>query len=541
MTATATAEAKIREKDAASERKIGDRSAAWNLKKAKKDDADARKRQKRADKRKEARDKRKENEGKRERKAAARSLAWAAFTARTATTLGGRLIGGLVVLAVATAWVGQYGALKEQLASVHMFGWSLGSLFAAAGASALEMTGLAMGDVVRKAVRRGERALVARAAMWTVIAGSSAANYLHFGSVMAGLSVLGPVSWEVHEWGERREQLHAAGQVTPRPRRPRWPLDRWVLLFWPTLQAYRLAVQFDLTDPAAAVAAADHVAASKAASRSAAKAAKEKKGAASDTGQQAAEQRPAVPAADAEQTGQPVAQHGGQQAASTSGQTGQPVKAKRPAGPASRSQQGGQPVAEEPASRTGRSGFRLINLGIGKRPATGQPEQNKAASDAASNRPAAVKKAASAPASNRPALPAGPASTTGQLPASRRPATTDQAASKTGQHGGQPVRTDRPAAPATPSTSGYPPVDRTGQPDISDVLPAARQIVISILATGGKPTKDAVLDALRGQGLSVGGDRKTALWQTLRGEKDHLAAEAAAPKTSTTSSTDQVA
>lgn len=178
----------------------------------------------------------------------ARRVWWTETKARFAAALDGRLVAVLVALAAGTAWYGQYHYLAE--------GQHLLVVFAAAGATALEVLGLAMGAVARAAGDHRERALRARLLMWAVIAFSAWSNYQHNGIVLAALSVAGPTAWEVREWWQRRARLHAAGLLQPRPVRPRFPLDQWLLYLPETLAAYRVAVRDRIEDATEALSVA---------------------------------------------------------------------------------------------------------------------------------------------------------------------------------------------------------------------------------------------------------------------------------------------
>ncbi|MFI5593442.1 DUF2637 domain-containing protein [Amycolatopsis sp. NPDC051758] len=141
----------------------------------------------------------------------------------------------LVAMAAATAWYGQYRYLREAQA--------LGVVFSAAGATALELFGLSMFANARQLGKLRDRAIRVRGFGWAVIVFSAYSNWVHNGLVLAAMSVAGPVAWEVHEWTQQRVRLHQLGKLTPRPVRPRFPIDQ-VLLFplW-SMHAYRCAVR----------------------------------------------------------------------------------------------------------------------------------------------------------------------------------------------------------------------------------------------------------------------------------------------------------
>lgn len=160
----------------------------------------------------------------------------------------------LVIFAVATAWIGQFGFLLGLL--VAQVGVVLAPVFAATGAAALECIGLLMGSIARQAATYRDRAVRARLAMWGVILFSAWSNYTHYGLVMAAMSLLGPIAWEVREWWGSRHRAYQAGALVARPVRPRFPIDRWVLFPASTWTAYRVAVRDNIGDAETALAGA---------------------------------------------------------------------------------------------------------------------------------------------------------------------------------------------------------------------------------------------------------------------------------------------
>ncbi|RSM68948.1 hypothetical protein DL991_40960 [Amycolatopsis sp. WAC 01375] len=185
----------------------------------------------------------------RQLKRRARLVARAEVRARFEAALAGRLVAILVALAVATAWHGQYRFLREAM--------ELGVLFAAAGATALELFGLSMFGIARDLGKFRHRALRVRMFGWAVIAFSAYSNLEHNGVVLAAMSVAGPVAWEMHEWSQQRIQLHQEGKLVSRPVRPRFPIDQVVLFPVWTLRAYRQAVRDRIENVDQALAAAD--------------------------------------------------------------------------------------------------------------------------------------------------------------------------------------------------------------------------------------------------------------------------------------------
>ncbi|PKW13674.1 DUF2637 domain-containing protein [Saccharopolyspora spinosa] len=174
----------------------------------------------------------------------ARRQWWDGAKAQFIAALGGRLVAVLVAMAAGTAWYGQFRYLHGPAPQ----GLALLLPFALAGATALEVLGLAMGTVVRAAGEHRDRALRARLLMWAVIAFSAWSNWTHNGPALAVLSVAGPTAWEIHEWWQRRARLHAKGKLQARPVRPRFPADQWLLFFGRTLAAYRVAVRDRIED-----------------------------------------------------------------------------------------------------------------------------------------------------------------------------------------------------------------------------------------------------------------------------------------------------
>jgi hypothetical protein len=169
--------------------------------------------------------------------------------ARFESALAGRLVMVLVAMAVATAWYGQERFLRESL--------GLGSLFAAAGATALEVFGLSMFGIARDLGKFRDRALRVRVFGWAVIAFSASSNLVHNGVALAAMSVVGPVAWELYEWSRHRIRLHHEGKLTIRPVRPRFPIDQVLLYPLWTFAAYRVAVRdrIEEVDTALAIAA----------------------------------------------------------------------------------------------------------------------------------------------------------------------------------------------------------------------------------------------------------------------------------------------
>ncbi|MGW5721593.1 DUF2637 domain-containing protein [Amycolatopsis sp. NPDC003865] len=172
----------------------------------------------------------------------------AALRTRFERALSGRLVMLLVAMAAATAWYGQYRYLRETQA--------LGVVFSAAGATALELFGLSMFANARQLGKFRDRAVRVRGFGWMVIVFSAYSNWVHNGLVLAAMSVAGPVAWELHEWTQQRVRLHNLGKLTPRPVRPRFPIDQ-VLLFplW-SMRAYRCAVRDRIESAAEALAVA---------------------------------------------------------------------------------------------------------------------------------------------------------------------------------------------------------------------------------------------------------------------------------------------
>jgi hypothetical protein len=173
----------------------------------------------------------------------------AEMRARFEAALAGRLVMMLVAMAVATAWFGQYRFLREAMA--------LGFLFAAAGATALELFGLSMFGIARDLGKYRHRALRVRVFGWAVIAFSAYSNFVHNGVALAAMSVAGPVAWEMHEWSQQRIRLHHEGKLATRPVRPRFPIDQVLLFPWRTLRAYRCAVRDRIEGVDEALALAD--------------------------------------------------------------------------------------------------------------------------------------------------------------------------------------------------------------------------------------------------------------------------------------------
>lgn len=202
-------------------------------------------------KRREARLKRATRVRTRRARQRARRSWWMARKAHFRDALAGRLVLVLVTMAAATAWYGQFkhlgGPVSPPVDShghpMSAPGMGLPLPFAVAGATALEVLGLAMFAIARKAGDFRERALRARLLGWAVIAFSAWSNDTHNGIVLAAMSVAGPLAWEIHEWWQRREVLHAQGKLVTRPVRPRFPLDQVLLFPWWTLCAYRVAVR----------------------------------------------------------------------------------------------------------------------------------------------------------------------------------------------------------------------------------------------------------------------------------------------------------
>lgn len=239
------AQAKIALEDAAEQRRLNAQREQFELAEKKAAADRARKAAAYADKQERKRLAEAEAEQRRKNRRANRTARREAFRAAFAAALGGRLIAILVCLAVATAWDGQYSYLRtgEQLG-----GLGLPMVFALAGATALEILGLAMGAIVRDAGQFRDRVLWARLVMWSVIGFSAWSNGTHNGPVLAVMSVAGPAAWEVHERWQHRKALHQAGLLRQRPVRPRFPLDQ-VLLYpaW-SFHAYRVAVRDRIED-----------------------------------------------------------------------------------------------------------------------------------------------------------------------------------------------------------------------------------------------------------------------------------------------------
>jgi uncharacterized protein DUF2637 len=166
---------------------------------------------------------------------------WEEFRDRLVTKLAGRSILVLVAMAVVTAWVGQFNYL--------LIDRNVILPFAVTGASALELTGIALMHKLHIANKYRDRAVRIRLLMWSTIAFAAWANYSHFGPVMAAMSVLGPLVWEVSEWWSRRHALYLTGDVPRRPVRPRFALDRWLMYPRETWRALRVAVRDDITNP----------------------------------------------------------------------------------------------------------------------------------------------------------------------------------------------------------------------------------------------------------------------------------------------------
>ncbi|ONF73941.1 DUF2637 domain-containing protein [Amycolatopsis keratiniphila] len=246
MTAVlAEVEAEIRLADAAEERRLRVRREELELAQLEAEAAEAaeeRKQKKAQLKRTTRKTTRKTTrEGNRARRRAARK----AWRERFQAALAGRLVLLLVFSAVVTAWYGQAGYLSGP---VDQGGRGLAWPFAVTGATALEVLGLAMGAIARAAGEHRDRALRARLLMWAVIAFSAWSNWQHNGVVLAALSILGPTSWEIHEWWQRRAKLHEDGKLRARPVRPRFPLDQVLLFPVRTLLAYRVAVRDRIED-----------------------------------------------------------------------------------------------------------------------------------------------------------------------------------------------------------------------------------------------------------------------------------------------------
>ncbi|MGH9058034.1 MAG: DUF2637 domain-containing protein, partial [Acidimicrobiales bacterium] len=239
------AEALIRRADATTDRKLKAKDAELELADKRRQLEEAAEERAKARKAKERKVKRITRRRKRLAKQRGRRAAREAMRARFQNALAGRLVLLLVFCAVATAWYGQFRYLT---APAEQGGQGLILPFALAGASALEILGLAMGVIVRAAGERRDRALRARLVMWLVIGFSAWSNFHHNGVVLAALSILGPTAWEISEWWNRRAALHAGGLLLVRPVRPRFPLDQ-VLLYpvW-TLTAYRVAVRDRIED-----------------------------------------------------------------------------------------------------------------------------------------------------------------------------------------------------------------------------------------------------------------------------------------------------
>jgi hypothetical protein len=179
---------------------------------------------------------------------AARRASRKAWRDRWVAALSDRSVLALVALAVITAWVGQATAFQQDLGMT----WPI----AAAGATALELTGIVLLRKLGEASALGARALRMRLVIWGVIAFAAWANLSHYGVVMAAMSVLGPTVWEVTKWWERQRRLHAAGDLRPRPVRPRFPVDHWAFYPRDTWTAYRVAVRDEIGDPRIALAVA---------------------------------------------------------------------------------------------------------------------------------------------------------------------------------------------------------------------------------------------------------------------------------------------
>ncbi|MEU6267513.1 DUF2637 domain-containing protein [Saccharopolyspora shandongensis] len=415
----------------------------------------------------------------------ARRQWWDEAKARFTAALGGRLVAVLVAMAAGTAWYGQFRYLNGPAPK----GLELLLPFALAGATALEVLGLAMGTVVRAAGAHRDWALRARLLMWAVIGFSAWSNWTHNGVVMAALSMAGPTAWEIHEWWQRRARLHDQGLLRARPVRPRFPVDQWLLFFRWTLAAHKVAVRdrIENADTALSVAATE---------RQEAKSRRWLRRNAKTWGPAVQTMVAASRAAEAERADRVLREAQGvlDAAALVWG----PEALREAAEPAVQQ----QPPAEVTTDQRDDRPRRWFRFGRRRSQPTGtRPTEPKGAADARHAQPTGK--------ADRQPTPAPAA------PGDRKP-TGKAAAATTGQRS-RPARgtTDRGDRHGPFRVAAEPVKDATDV-DVSDLLAPAREVAAEL---GDRLSRDALLEGLRARGHSVGGRRRAAIYAAMQAER----------------------
>lgn len=447
----------------------------------------------------------------------ARRTWWDGAKARFIAALGGRLVAVLVAMAAGTAWYGQFRYLHGP---AEQGGLALLLPFAVAGATALEVLGLAMGTVVRAAGVHRDRALRARLLMWAVIAFSAWSNWTHNGVVLAVLSVAGPTAWEIHEWWQRRARLHARGVLRARPVRPRFPLDQWLLFFCHTLAAYRVAVRdrIEDADTALSVAATEREVAKnrRATERQAAKSGRwlgrrrnsKKWGPAVQT------MLAANRAAEAERADRVLRE--AQSVLDAAALVWGPEALREATEPQQLPAAPTTDATDRPR-RWWRFGRRSQTTGPRPTSQNTTTDDRDDRVEVATEPTGRVAQATATDAADR---------------ATDRPRRPSQGATDRGDRGDRrgPVRvaTETTGTPATEATEATDRGDRVGalrvvteptgttEVDVSDLLEPARQVAAEL---GDRLSRDALLNGLRARGLSVGGRRRTAIYDAVKAER----------------------
>lgn len=396
-------------------------------------------------------------------------------------------------LAVATAWTGQYQWAVSSAAAGGL-GWD--PVLSAALATALECLGLSLAALARNARDAGDSAVIERVAMWGIVAAAATANYHHNGPVLALMSILSVVGWELYERRRYRVRLAEHGRLGRPERRPRFGLARWVRYPRWTFRAWSISVR-DRLGPGDAVAALDRAAAERSAAapfrfRPLVRRAWRKQTARLVEHRQATEVEQARQiireATDATRSAAllfgPNELRGAAEATDDRTTGNQPAETAEPAEPAETAEPT-ETAGRQSAGRDRRRWFR-------RRPKAADRNTTGAAADMADREAAAAE-------------PSEPTGSQSSAPAEHQAADDRRTPLR-------PVPTgDRKSASEPTETT-----DReTADVDVSDLLPAAREVAAEL---GDRLSRDRLTDALRDRGHSVGGRRRTAVYEAVRND-----------------------